>query len=82
MSDSSTELSEEGHRVFLKTIPDDAPTSLLRDICVALQMENARLEQELAAALTRAQRAEGELQRRAELALREQFPQKGRRRRA
>jgi len=82
MPSTPTELPQEDHRVFLKTIPDDAPTSLLRDIATALRLENARLERELAAALTRAQAAEGEIRLRDERALREKFPQKGRRRRA
>lgn len=81
MSSTSLELPED-IRVYLKTIPDDAPTSLLRDISTALRLENARLERDLADALSRAQAAEGELRRRDELAFREKFPQKGRRRRA
>lgn len=82
MPGTPTELSEEGPRVFLKTIPDDAPISLLRNIAMALRLENARLERDLAAAESRAQTAEGELRRRNELELRTKFPQKGRRRSA
>lgn len=80
MSSASAELPEEGTRVFLKTIPDNAPSAFLRDIATALRIENARLELELASALARAQAAEGEVRRRIELELLQKFPQKARRR--